>query len=252
MQERFPLNLISHTPKSPITNNMFNIININISTIKTNIKLQTSLPNSKFFTHCWNMTSIPIKTIIYLNLGSLIAFNYIFKSNNMVQSFYKKYMIDDTHGSKRYHTCITSSYAHKGIIHYSLNMSMLVYLDYQNQFSNKPLSNFNFLSLYTLSTLTGSLLSRLFLKTIKFNQGSIGASGGILGLYTNFLHGENDRIALVTIYTIECVGLLASIWKRKPILNIDYSAHVGGLLCGSIWYLFNSSSFDLCKKTKKN
>jgi len=125
----------------------------------------------------------------------------------------------------QYYRLITAAFLHAGVFHLAMNMFALAQL---GPVLESALGRVRFLALYVLSALGGSTLSYLV-----SDRGSVGvgASGAIFGLFGAYyivvrkLGGETRSI--LTLLAINLVITFA-----VPI--IDWRAHVGGLITGSI------------------
>ena len=125
----------------------------------------------------------------------------------------------------QYYRLITAAFLHAGVFHLAMNMFALAQL---GPVLESALGRVRFLSLYVLSALGGSTLSYLV-----SDRGSVGvgASGAIFGLFGAYyivvrrLGGETRSI--LTLLAVNLVITFA-----VPI--IDWRAHVGGLITGSV------------------
>ena len=125
----------------------------------------------------------------------------------------------------QYYRLITAAFLHAGVFHLAMNMFALAQL---GPVLESALGRVRFLALYVLSALGGSTLSYLV-----SDRGSVGvgASGAIFGLFGAYyivvrkLGGETRSI--LTLLVINLVITFA-----VPI--IDWRAHVGGLITGSV------------------
>ncbi len=125
----------------------------------------------------------------------------------------------------QYYRLITAAFLHAGVFHLAMNMFALAQL---GPVLESALGRVRFLALYVLSALGGSTLSYLV-----SDRGSVGvgASGAIFGLFGAYyivvrkLGGETRSI--LTLLAINLVITFA-----VPI--IDWRAHVGGLITGSV------------------
>jgi len=125
----------------------------------------------------------------------------------------------------QYYRLATAAFLHAGAFHLAFNMFALAQL---GPTLESALGRVRFLALYVLSALGGSTLSYLV-----SGQGTlgVGASGAIFGLFGAYyivvrrLGGETRSI--LTLLVINLVITFA-----VPI--IDWRAHVGGLITGSV------------------
>ncbi|MDQ1585750.1 MAG: hypothetical protein QOH80_1115 [Actinomycetota bacterium] len=124
-----------------------------------------------------------------------------------------------------YYRLLTSAFLHANLLHIALNMYALYLF-------GPPLEvafgRARFIALYVLSALGGSALSYAFADPA---QSSLGASGAVFGLFGAFFVvnrklGRDTRGLLVLV----AVNLAFSFLVR----GIDWRAHVGGLITGSL------------------
>lgn len=125
----------------------------------------------------------------------------------------------------QYYRLITSAFLHAGVLHILFNMFALAQI---GPVLEQALGRARYLSLYLLSALGGSVAAFLFAPT---NQPSVGASGAIFGLFGAYyvvvrrLGGETGPIVLLLV-----VNLVITF----TVPNIDYRAHLGGLVTGAL------------------
>lgn len=124
-----------------------------------------------------------------------------------------------------YYRLLTAAFLHAGVFHLAMNMFALATL---GPTLESALGRSRFFALYMLSALGGSTLSFLLSSP---GQLGVGASGAIFGLFGAYyvvvrrLGGETRSI--VTLLVINLV-----ITFTIPI--IDWRAHLGGLLVGTV------------------
>jgi membrane associated rhomboid family serine protease len=125
-----------------------------------------------------------------------------------------------------YYRLLTAAFMHASILHIAFNMYALYLFGPPLE---ATLGRVRFLSLYLLSALGGSAASYAFNAP---NQGSLGASGAVFGLFGAFFVVNRkfgrDNSGLFVLLAINLA--IAFI----PNTNIDWHAHVGGLLTGSL------------------
>ena len=124
-----------------------------------------------------------------------------------------------------YYRLLTAAFLHGGVFHLAMNMFALAQL---GPVLEQNLGRTRFLALYLLSALGGSVLS--FLLSTPFQLG-VGASGAIFGLFGAYyvvvrrLGGETRSIAVLLVVNLVLTFLV-------PL--IDWRAHLGGLLTGTV------------------
>lgn len=138
-----------------------------------------------------------------------------------------------------YYRFITCAFLHGSIVHLLLNMVTL------NAFGKELESIFGklrFLLTFFISAWGASLTSFIFSPHL-----AIGASGGVFGIIgslTVFFYKQKDKLVnsnakFKSMYTLAGLNLIFGFL----IPNIDYSAHIGGLLTGAITSFFLSPEY---------
>lgn len=130
----------------------------------------------------------------------------------------------------------TAMFLHSGTEHLLSNMIMLFAA---GDLLEKRIGHFKFAAIYLLSGLAGSVISFLFEKVSGLRYTSVGASGAVYGIMGAIIclalrkvDGFNipkQRILLAVFF---------SIYSSFAIPNIDYAAHIGGMLFGLAAGLF--------------
>lgn len=125
----------------------------------------------------------------------------------------------------QWYRLVTAAFLHAGLFHLLTNMLALITVGPQLE---AALGRVRFLTLYLLSALGGSTLSFVVSDP---NQLGVGASGAIFGLFGAYyvlvrrLGGDTGTILVL-------IGVNLVITFAVPI--IDWRAHVGGLVTGSL------------------
>jgi membrane associated rhomboid family serine protease len=124
-----------------------------------------------------------------------------------------------------YYRLVTSAFLHAGLLHIMFNMFALAQI---GAVLETALGRGRFLALYLLSALGGSVAGYVLAPTY---QPSVGASGAIFGLFGAYyvvvrrLGGETQSIVVLLV-----INLVITF----TIPNIDWRAHLGGLITGSL------------------
>jgi membrane associated rhomboid family serine protease len=125
-----------------------------------------------------------------------------------------------------YYRLLTAAFMHGGIFHIAFNMYALYLFGPPLE---ATLGRARYLSLYLLSALGGSAASYAFNAP---NQPSLGASGAVFGLLGAFFMVNRkfgrDNSGLFVLVAINMAIAFV------PGTNIDWHAHVGGLITGSL------------------
>jgi membrane associated rhomboid family serine protease len=124
-----------------------------------------------------------------------------------------------------YYRLITSAFLHAGLMHILFNMFALAQI---GPILEQALGRARYLSLYLLSALGGSVAAFLLAPPA---QPSVGASGAIFGLFGAYyvvvrrLGGETGPIVVL---------LAINLVITFTVPNIDWRAHLGGLVTGAV------------------
>jgi membrane associated rhomboid family serine protease len=120
---------------------------------------------------------------------------------------------------------LTSTFLHANPLHLLLNMYGLYLFGRELE---GALGRWRFLALYLLSGLGGSAASYAFSSP---QSGSIGASGGVLGMVTAMLvvnrRLQRDNGGLWVVIALNMV-------LQFTVPNVDWKAHVGGMVTGAL------------------
>ena len=185
----------------------------------------------------------PKKVIVtYILIGILVLvylLELLFGYNKVVTNFslYGPYI----RTFKEYYRLITGAFLHGSIIHLACNGYALYVIGNQvESFYGKT----KFIYIYLFSLLIGSLFSI----TLSENY-SVGASGAIFGLMGSLLYfGYYYRVYLGSTWKNNILPvILANLVLGFIIPNIDYFAHIGGLVGG----ILASMAVGLKYKDKK-
>jgi membrane associated rhomboid family serine protease len=125
-----------------------------------------------------------------------------------------------------YYRLLTSAFMHGSILHIAFNMYALYLFGPPLE---ATLGRARFLALYLISALGGSAASYAFNAP---NQASLGASGAVFGLFGAFLV-VNRRFGRDNTSLLVLIGINLAI-AFVPNTNIDWRAHVGGLVTGTL------------------
>lgn len=123
---------------------------------------------------------------------------------------------------------LTAPFLHAGLLHLFVNMYALAYSI--GPAVNGVFKNKNFLIIYFVSAISGSLFSALFLNNI---AGSVGASGAIMGL-VGALAAFAVRSEIWNLFRSIIIIVLLNFYLGFVISNIDNWGHLGGLLGGFV------------------
>ena len=127
-----------------------------------------------------------------------------------------------------YYRLITGIFIHGGILHVLFNCYALYVIGSQiENFYGK----FKYLIIYLFSGLMGSLFSMVFTTSM-----SVGASGAVFGLMGSLVYfGYHYRVYLGNVIKSQIIPLIIfNLALGFMITGIDNSAHIGGLVGGSI------------------
>jgi membrane associated rhomboid family serine protease len=125
-----------------------------------------------------------------------------------------------------YYRLLTSAFLHQNVLHIALNMYALYLFGPPLE---AALGRIRFIGLYLLSALGGSALSYAFANPLGTSLGASGAVFGLLGAYlvVSKRLGRDATPVMVLLVINFAFGFLAP--------NIDWRAHLGGLITGSLY-----------------
>ncbi|MCX6431141.1 MAG: rhomboid family intramembrane serine protease [Actinobacteria bacterium] len=128
-------------------------------------------------------------------------------------------------GAGEWYRILTVALVHGGLMHLGFNMYALLVLGNPLEAS---FGRGRFITIFMISLVTGSVASLLFNAV---NQPSVGASGALFGLFGAFaVAGKRMGADVRSIYVI--LGINFAISFIVP--NVDWHAHLGGLLGGAV------------------
>jgi membrane associated rhomboid family serine protease len=135
----------------------------------------------------------------------------------------------------QWYRLITAAFLHESVPHIALNMASLAIV---GPAVEAELGKLRFGALYLLSALGGSVASYLLSPAAELGLGASGAIFGLFGAY--FAIARTRRWDTSTILVLIVVNLLFGFSG-----NIDWRAHLGGLITGGIVALGMARSVDL-------
>jgi membrane associated rhomboid family serine protease len=127
----------------------------------------------------------------------------------------------------QYYRLLTATFMHGGYLHIGFNMYALYLF---GPTLESALGRFRYLSLYLLSALGGSAASYTFNAP---SQGSLGASGAVFGLLGAFFI-VNRKFGRDNSGLLVLVAINLGLAFLPGFGNIDWHAHVGGLITGAL------------------
>ena len=173
--------------------------------------------------------AVVTKSIIGVTVAAFVL-QYVVGFNNSIEKYsLLGYALNDDGeaigvAAGQYYRLVTSAFMHGGILHIVFNMWVLYLLGPQLE---AVLGRARFLTLYLLSALGGSAVSFVFSPA---NAPSVGASGAIFGLMgATLVIGRAMRQDVASI--VGFIGINLVLGFVLP--NIDWRAHVGGLVVGA-------------------
>ena len=124
---------------------------------------------------------------------------------------------------------LTGMFLHGGIVHLLFNCYALYVIGSQIE---NFLGRFKFIVIYLVSGISGALFSMIF----GGNYASIGASGAIFGLMGSLVYfGYHYRVYLGNVIKSQIIPLiLLNLGLGFIISGVDNSAHIGGLIGGTL------------------
>jgi len=135
-----------------------------------------------------------------------------------------------THGE--WWRLLTAAFVHIGILHIAMNMYVLWS---SGRFTERLFGNAGFLALYLLAGVGGNLVSVAW-HPLTVAAGASGAVFGVYGGLLGFLLVQRKTIPKKTVATLAQGALVFigynALFGINPQLNIDLTAHFGGLVTG--------------------
>jgi membrane associated rhomboid family serine protease len=127
---------------------------------------------------------------------------------------------------------LTAAFVHIGVLHVLMNMYVLWS---SGVFTERLFGNINFLLLYLLAGIGGNLAS-VALHPFTVAAGASGAVFGVYGGLLGYLLVQRKTIPRKTVRSLAQGALVFigynAIFGINPLLNIDLTAHFGGLITG--------------------
>ncbi|MBE6156903.1 MAG: rhomboid family intramembrane serine protease [Firmicutes bacterium] len=149
--------------------------------------------------------------------------------------------------SGEFYRLITSAFLHGSIAHLLVNMYSLWVIGSQVE---TYLGKVQYLVIYLLSALMGSLFSIVFLETSL----SVGASGAIFGLMGSLLYfGYHYRLYLSNALTGQIIPIIIlNLILGFTMSGIDNAAHIGGLIGGYLATMIVGIKYKSTKRDNIN
>jgi membrane associated rhomboid family serine protease len=156
---------------------------------------------------------IGINVVVYVLQQTVSGFTFRFENIGL-------YVADGD-----YYRLLTAAFLHASILHIALNMYALYLFGPPVE---AAIGRVRFAALYLVSALGGSALSYAFANPLVPSLGASGAVFGLLGAYLvlNRKLGRNTSGVMALLVINFVFGLIAP--------NIDWRAHLGGLVTGSL------------------
>ena len=121
---------------------------------------------------------------------------------------------------------LTGMFLHGGVMHIFFNMIVLWQV---GSVLERTLGHGKYLALYLTSGLAGALASAMFLDLYTISVGASGAIFGLMGAYAVIAQKLRARDQQMVVW----IGINLVIGFLVP--GIDWHAHIGGLIAGSIF-----------------
>ncbi|MWV43794.1 rhomboid family intramembrane serine protease [Paenibacillus sp. HJL G12] len=193
----------------------------------------------------------PITTILFVAniiMFIVVSFNGGSSNNDTLVRFGALTNVDGYNEWWRY---VTSMFLHGGFSHLLFNdFAILVFAPPLERL----LGAWRYALLYLLSGVIGNILSVAHYNRIGETLLTIGASGAIYGVYGAFLYiallqrNGMDDSSRKTVYALLIVGVIFSM--VSPGMNINWMAHLGGLVGG--FFIYGLMARMLRKRVKRS
>ncbi|CAB4873973.1 unannotated protein [freshwater metagenome] len=174
--------------------------------------------------------AVVTKTLIGINVAAFIL-QYLIGFNASIERFSLLGYALNAQGEAigvaagQYYRIVTATFMHGSIVHILFNMYVLYLFGPSLE---QALGRARFITLYVLSAVGGSVVSLTFSAS---NTPSVGASGAIFGLMGATLvvrAAMREEVTSVLVF----IGINLAFGFVVP--SIDWRAHVGGLIVGSV------------------
>lgn len=178
---------------------------------------------------------IPWVTYAMIGINVLIFLICVLTSDPN-QDFYQTFLIAAGGNvrqlvlSGEYYRLITSMFLHGGFSHIACNMFSLYCI---GPLVEQVYGKTKYILMYFISGLAGSILSLIFMSNQTVSIGASGAIFGLLGVVLVFAVKTRKQIGKNLLINIVVV-ILINLFIGFTIPNIDYFAHIGGLIGGVI------------------
>ena len=125
-----------------------------------------------------------------------------------------------------YYRLLTSAFLHGGLFHVLANMFALSQI---GPMLEAALGRARFVALYLLSALGGSAMSMVLSDPESYGVGASGAIFGLFGAFYVVLRRQGLDTSGITVLLV-----INTVIGFTPGLNIDWRAHLGGLVTGAV------------------
>jgi membrane associated rhomboid family serine protease len=148
---------------------------------------------------------------------------------------------EDIHVFHQYYRLFTSMFLHLDFLHIAFNMATLLIV---GPAVEVMLGKSRFLALYLLAGLGGGVASYLFSPAGDYAAGASGAIFGVMGAYV-ILAQRNRKPMAPVVFLIVANLALGFVGGVGNLGNIDWRAHIGGLVVGAVLGLVFDISCNL-------
>jgi membrane associated rhomboid family serine protease len=148
---------------------------------------------------------------------------------------------DRIHFLHQYYRLFTSMFLHLDFLHIAFNMVTLLIV---GPAVEVMLGKSRFLALYLLAGLGGGVASYLLGPAVDYGAGASGAIFGVMGAYV-VLAQRNRKPMAPVVFLIVANLALGFVGSVGSLGNVDWRAHIGGLLVGAALGLVFDISFNL-------
>jgi membrane associated rhomboid family serine protease len=144
------------------------------------------------------------------------------------------------HVFHQYYRLVTSMFLHESFLHIAANMATLLIV---GPAVEVMLGKGRFLALYLLGGLGGGIGAYIFDPAGSYAVGASGAIFGVMGAYL-VLARRNHKPMAVVVYLV-VANLLLGFVGGGAVGNVDWRAHIGGLVVGAALALVFDISLNL-------
>ncbi len=154
---------------------------------------------------------------------------------------------DDVHFFHQYYRVFTAMFLHVNFLHIGLNMVTLLIV---GPAVEVMLGKARFVALYLIAGLGGSVCSYLLGPAGVYGVGVSGAIFGVMGAYV--VLAQRNRKPMAPVVILIAINLVFGfVGSGAGVGNVDWRAHIGGLVVGAVLGLLFDISCNLATRAQR-